>query len=188
VNRPAGTGRRADRARRRDVEGSSPRPGGHQSRRGPALGFGRRASAAGQDARRVESGRATVWRGVWAAVGRNTRPVRDQLWCQPPMADAPHQDNRLIIELKAAKALADEHVAQILGHLRSSRVEHGLLINLGAPRCEIKKYALSRTGEGSRPILLAGALSPRGLSRQPVPAGVEECAGDWLANGQPLPE
>ena len=40
-------------------------------------------------------------------------------------------DNRLIIELKAAKALADEHVAQILGYLRASRIEHGLLINFG---------------------------------------------------------
>jgi len=55
-------------------------------------------------------------------------------------------DNRLIIELKAAKALADEHVAQILGNLRSSRVEHGLLINFGAPKFEIKKYVLSPTG------------------------------------------
>ena len=57
-------------------------------------------------------------------------------------------DNRLIIELNAAKALADEHVAQILGYLRSSRVEHGLLINFGAPKFEIKKYALSRIGQG----------------------------------------
>ena len=57
-------------------------------------------------------------------------------------------DNRLIIELKAAKALADEHVAQILGYLRSSGVEHGLLINFGAPKFEIKKYALSRPGQG----------------------------------------
>ena len=65
-------------------------------------------------------------------------------------------DNRLIIELKAAKALADEHVAQILGYLRSSRVEHGLLINFGAPKFEIKKYALSRIGEGSRPGGLSG--------------------------------
>jgi hypothetical protein len=65
-------------------------------------------------------------------------------------------DNRLIIELKAAKALADEHVAQILGYLRSSRVEHGLLIDFGAPKFEIKKYALSRIGEGS---LIGGTLS-----------------------------
>jgi hypothetical protein len=69
-------------------------------------------------------------------------------------------DNRLIIELKAAKALADEHLAQILGCLRSSRVEHGLLINFGAPKFEIKKYALRRIGEGSRlGGLIGGTLS-----------------------------
>jgi len=69
-------------------------------------------------------------------------------------------DNRLIIELKAAKALADEHVAQILGYLRSSRVEHGLLINFGAPKFAIKQYALSRIAEASRPGgLIGGTLS-----------------------------
>jgi len=52
-------------------------------------------------------------------------------------------ENRLIVELKASKALADEHVAQILGYLRSSRIEHGLLINFGAPKIQIKKYILS---------------------------------------------
>jgi GxxExxY protein len=67
-------------------------------------------------------------------------------------------DNRLIIELKAAKALADERVAQILGYLRSSRVEHGLLINFGAPKFEIKKYALSRIGEGRPPGGLTGGV------------------------------
>src|ERR1035441_1869651 len=67
-------------------------------------------------------------------------------------------DNRLIIELKAAKAFADEHVAQILGYLRSAGVEHGLLINFGAPKFEIKKYALSRIGEGSRPGGLIGGI------------------------------
>ncbi len=61
-------------------------------------------------------------------------------------------ERRLIIELKAAKALADEHVAQILGYLRASRVEHGLLMNFGAPKFEIKKYALSRINDQtSRP-------------------------------------
>jgi GxxExxY protein len=33
-------------------------------------------------------------------------------------------DNRLIVELKAAKTLADEHTAQVLGYLRASRIEH----------------------------------------------------------------
>src|SRR3989337_3882621 len=37
--------------------------------------------------------------------------------------------NCLIIELKTAKMLAGEHVAQILGYLKSARIEHGLLIN-----------------------------------------------------------
>jgi GxxExxY protein len=58
-------------------------------------------------------------------------------------------ENRLIVELKATKALADEHVAQVLGYLRAARIEHGLLLNFGAPRFAIKKYALSQAAEGS---------------------------------------
>jgi GxxExxY protein len=53
-------------------------------------------------------------------------------------------NDSLIVELKAVKALADEHTAQVLGYLRASRIEHGLLINFGAPRLEIKKYVLSK--------------------------------------------
>jgi GxxExxY protein len=52
-------------------------------------------------------------------------------------------DGRLIVELKACKALADEHTAQLLGYLRASRLEHGLLINFGSPRLEVRKFALS---------------------------------------------
>ena len=52
-------------------------------------------------------------------------------------------EQRLIIEIKACKVLADDHVAQLLGYLRSSRIEHGLLINFGAPKLEVRKYALS---------------------------------------------
>lgn len=50
---------------------------------------------------------------------------------------------RLIVELKACKSLNDEHVAQLLGYLRARRVEHGLLINFGSPRFQIRKYVLS---------------------------------------------
>src|SRR6185295_15435722 len=42
-------------------------------------------------------------------------------------------ENRLVVELKAARSVADEHVAQLLGYLRSSRIETGLLINFGSP-------------------------------------------------------
>jgi len=51
--------------------------------------------------------------------------------------------NCLIVELKACKSLAPEHIAQLLGYLRACHVEHGLLINFGAPKLEIKKYVLS---------------------------------------------
>jgi len=51
--------------------------------------------------------------------------------------------DQIIIELKACRALAAEHTAQLLGYLRASRVEHGLLINFGSPKLEIRKYALS---------------------------------------------
>ncbi len=51
--------------------------------------------------------------------------------------------NCLIVELKAIKAIADEHTAQFLGYLQSSKVEHGPLINFGSPKIEIKKFALS---------------------------------------------
>ena len=47
----------------------------------------------------------------------------------------------LIVELKAVKALADEHTAQVLGYLRSSRLEHGLLINFGSFKFQIRKFA-----------------------------------------------
>ena len=51
----------------------------------------------------------------------------------------------LIVELKACSTLVDEHIAQILGYLRSSRIEHGLLINFGNQKLQIKKYVVSRT-------------------------------------------
>jgi GxxExxY protein len=49
-------------------------------------------------------------------------------------------EGELIVELKTAKAIAPEHEAQILGYLKSARKEHGLLINFGSYRFEIKKY------------------------------------------------
>ena len=52
-------------------------------------------------------------------------------------------ENCLIIEIKACSSLVSEHTAQILGYLRSSRIEHGLLINFGSQKYEIKKYVLS---------------------------------------------
>jgi GxxExxY protein len=41
---------------------------------------------------------------------------------------------KLIVELKACNAIANEHIAQLLGYLRASRIEHGLLINFDAQK------------------------------------------------------
>lgn len=52
-------------------------------------------------------------------------------------------ENQLVVELKAVRAVANEHVAQLLGYLRSSRVETGRLINFGAPVLSVKKYLMT---------------------------------------------
>ena len=52
-------------------------------------------------------------------------------------------ENCLVVELKATRAVIDEHIAQPLGYLRSSRVETGLLINFGAPVLHVKKYLMT---------------------------------------------
>ena len=57
-------------------------------------------------------------------------------------------EGQLVVELKAAKGLAAEHVAQLLGYLKSTRLEHGLLVNFGSYKFEIKKYVLGQSGVG----------------------------------------
>ena len=49
----------------------------------------------------------------------------------------------LIIELKAVSRLVDAHVAQLLGYLRATGIEQGLLINFGSPKLAVRKYILS---------------------------------------------
>jgi GxxExxY protein len=58
-------------------------------------------------------------------------------------------DGALIVELKAARALAPEHIAQTLGYLKSARLEHGLLINFGSYKFQIQKFIRNREGTES---------------------------------------
>ena len=51
-------------------------------------------------------------------------------------------ENCLIVEVKACRALATKHVAQVLGYLRASKHRDALLINFGSPKFEIKKLIL----------------------------------------------
>jgi len=40
-------------------------------------------------------------------------------------------DDKIIVELKAAKTLSDEHEAQLINYLKATRTEVGLLFNFG---------------------------------------------------------
>lgn len=51
--------------------------------------------------------------------------------------------NELIVELKAVRAVNDDHVSQLLGYLRGSGKRYGLLINFGSPKLYIKRYVLN---------------------------------------------
>ncbi|MDP0500812.1 MAG: GxxExxY protein [Verrucomicrobiota bacterium JB022] len=46
----------------------------------------------------------------------------------------------LVVELKAASALADAHVAQVLSYLKTSRLRHAVLMNFGAPKFQVKAF------------------------------------------------
>lgn len=47
-------------------------------------------------------------------------------------------EDKIILELKAVKDLADEHEAQLINYLKSTRIEVGLLLNFG-PRPQVKR-------------------------------------------------
>jgi GxxExxY protein len=49
---------------------------------------------------------------------------------------------RIIVELKAVRALAPEHRAQTINYLRAAGMRVGLLVNFGGPSAEIERFAL----------------------------------------------
>ena len=49
-------------------------------------------------------------------------------------------EDKLIIEIKAAKYIADEHEAQLLNYLKATDIEVGLLLNFGQ-KPEVKRKA-----------------------------------------------
>ncbi len=46
----------------------------------------------------------------------------------------------LVVEAKAVSHLTDAHIAQVLGYLRATNLTHGLLINFGSHKFEIRKF------------------------------------------------
>jgi GxxExxY protein len=56
-------------------------------------------------------------------------------------------EGKVIVELKAVKALAPEHQAQLINYLKATGIEVGLLINFGSPRLEYKRCHWTRQGD-----------------------------------------
>ena len=48
-------------------------------------------------------------------------------------------ENKIIVELKAVKELADVHFAQLISYLKASGLKVGLLLNFAKPTLEIKR-------------------------------------------------
>ena len=51
---------------------------------------------------------------------------------------------KVLVELKAVKALAPEHQAQTINYLKETGIEVGLLVNFGNPKLEFKRFTRSR--------------------------------------------
>jgi GxxExxY protein len=53
-------------------------------------------------------------------------------------------EGKIIVELKAVKAIAPEHQAQIINYLNATGIEVGLLINFGNPKLEYKRFTRAK--------------------------------------------
>ena len=53
-------------------------------------------------------------------------------------------EHKVIVELKAVKAMAPEHQAQIINYLKATGIEVGLLINFGSPKLEYKRVTRNK--------------------------------------------
>ncbi|XZE46873.1 GxxExxY protein [Pirellulaceae bacterium SH467] len=53
-------------------------------------------------------------------------------------------EGKVIVELKAVKAIAPEHQAQIINYLKATGIEVGLLINFGSPKLEYKRFTRNK--------------------------------------------
>ena len=48
-------------------------------------------------------------------------------------------EDRIVVELKAAKQLAPEHLAQVINYLKATHLETGLLVNFGSGKLEYRR-------------------------------------------------
>ena len=57
-------------------------------------------------------------------------------------------EEKVLIEVKAARSLHEEHEAQLLNYLKATRYEVGLLLNFG-PKPQLKRKAYDNTRKGT---------------------------------------
>lgn len=56
-------------------------------------------------------------------------------------------DNKVIVEIKAARNLVEENEAQLLNYLKATNIEVGLLLNFG-PKPEVRRKAFDNSRKG----------------------------------------
>jgi GxxExxY protein len=49
-------------------------------------------------------------------------------------------EDKILLELKAVKALVPEHLAQVMNYLKATGIEVGFLINFGTPKLEYRRF------------------------------------------------
>ena len=54
----------------------------------------------------------------------------------------------VLLELKSAKNIVDQHIAQLLNYLKSTQIEVGLLLNFG-PKAEFKRKVYDNERKGT---------------------------------------
>jgi GxxExxY protein len=49
-------------------------------------------------------------------------------------------EEKILLELKAVKSIASEHIAQVLNYLKATGMEVGMLVNFGSPKLEYRRF------------------------------------------------
>lgn len=69
--------------------------------------------------------------------------------------------DRIVIELKAVRAIAPEHRAQLFNYLKATDLELGLLVNFGGSAgVEIERFARSKPSASSAYSAVSGLTTP----------------------------